>query len=310
MTVLVHLTDLHIRPAGSSVNGVDTAASFERVASEVEKLELPVAAIVVSGDLTDSGDPASYRRLRALVDDLLVPLGAPVLPVIGNHDDRGSFLRHYLGIEPVEADLPFCYVHDLPDVRVVLCDSNVPGRTWGRLGSAQLTWLEEQLASSGGRPNVVVLHHPCVPRAFLRVDEHLLRDAHLFADVVRRHHVAAILCGHSHVSTSAVVGGALHVASPATAYLLDPGRGTVDRRYEGSGFGVCTIREGRAVVHPHVLPGAGRTLASREPALACDTALTAGPVSTGNVRLRPHRHWTVDESVSAHPSIFRNSSTR
>ena len=268
MTVLVHLTDLHIGPAGSFVSGVDTAASFELVAAELEKLEVSVAAIVVSGDLTDRGDPASYRRLRAMVDDLLVPIGAPVLPVIGNHDDRGSFLRHYMGIEAVDADLPFCYVHDLPDVRVVLCDSNVAGRTWGRLGGAQLKWLEEQLATSGGRPNVVVLHHPCVPRAFLRVDEHLLRDAHLFADVVRRHHVAAILCGHSHVSTSAVFGGALHVASPATAYLVDPGRGLVDRCYEGSGFGVCTIREGRAVIHPHLLPGAGRTLTPGEPALA------------------------------------------
>ena len=272
MTVLVHLTDLHIRPAGSPVAEVDTAAAFTRVASELAKLELPIAAILVSGDLTDSGDPASYRRLRALVDDLLVPIGAPVLPIIGNHDDRGSFLRHYMGIEPADVDLPFCYVHDLPDVRVVLCDSNVPGRTWGRLGTEQLAWLEEQLASSGGRPNVVVLHHPCVPRAFLRVDEHLLRDGHLLADVVRRHHVAAILCGHSHVSTSAVLGGALHFASPATAYLVDPGRGAVDRCYEGSGFGVCTIREGRAVVHPHVLPGAGRTLAREGPALAGATA--------------------------------------
>ena len=267
MTVIVHLTDLHIGPAGSLVSGVDTAASLARVASEVAKLELPVAAIVVSGDLTDLGDPASYRRLRALVDDLLVPIGAPVLPVIGNHDDRGSFLRHYFGIEAVDVGHPFCYVHDLPDVRLVLCDSNVPGRTWGRLGTTQLAWLDEQLGSSGGRPSVVVLHHPSVPRAFLRVDDHLLRDGHLFAEVVGRHHVAGILCGHSHVSTSAVVGGALHVASPATAYLVDPGQGTVDRRYEGSGFGVCTIREGRAVVHPHVLPGAGRTLAAAEPVL-------------------------------------------
>ena len=272
MTVLVHLTDLHIGPAGSHVAGVDTAAAFRRVASEVEKLELPVAAIVVSGDLTDSGDAASYRRLRALVDELLVPIGAPVLPVIGNHDDRGRFLRHYVGVEPVDADLPFCYVHDLPDVRVVLCDSNVAGRTWGRLGLTQLRWLEEQLASSDGRPSVVVLHHPCVPRAFLRVDDHLLRDGHLLADVVRRHHVAAILCGHSHVSTSAVVGGALHVASPATSYLLDPGQGTVDRSYEGSGFSVCTIREGRAIVHPHVLPATDRTLSSGELALAGATA--------------------------------------
>lgn len=42
--------------------------------------------------------------------------GEPSVPVSGNHDDRGSFLRHYLSIGPDDADLPFCSVHELPDV--------------------------------------------------------------------------------------------------------------------------------------------------------------------------------------------------
>ncbi len=92
--------------------------------------------------------------------------------------------------------------------------------------------------------------------------------ATFLAEVVREHDVAAILCGHSHVSTSAVVGGALHVVGPATSYLVDPGQGTVARRYEGSGFGVCTIREGRAIVHPHVLPGGGDELVPQAPVLS------------------------------------------
>jgi DNA-binding LacI/PurR family transcriptional regulator len=43
-------------------------------------------AVLVTGDLTDDGDPRSYARVR----ELLAPLAVPVHPIPGNHDDRDA----------------------------------------------------------------------------------------------------------------------------------------------------------------------------------------------------------------------------
>jgi len=62
------------------------------------------------------------------------------------------------------------------------------------------------------------------------------------------------------VSTSSVFAGHLHVAAAATAYLLDPSIRDGGRAVEGVGFNICTVRDGRLVVNPVVLPSAQREL--------------------------------------------------
>ena len=69
------------------------------------------------------------------------------------------------------------------------------------------------------------------------------------------------------------------MAAPATAYLLDPSIRDGGRGLEGAGFNLCTVRDGRLVVNPVVLPGPQRelyrhystsfsTMTSAEPALS------------------------------------------
>lgn len=253
-TTIVQLTDLHLGAPGALPYGTDTAANLRRVVAAVRAMELAPAAILLTGDLSDEGDAASYGVLRDLVDDELASIGAPVLTVIGNHDHRGMFRKVFLGEDDADDDRPYHHTTDLGDVRIVMCDSYVAGEVWGALGEAQLTWLDEQLAGAGGRACVVALHHPAVPRGVPRPEDHLLADREAFGEVLARHDVAAVLCGHSHVTTMSRFAGTLHSAAPATAYLLDPSRRRGARGYEGSGFAICTVRDGMAIVNPYVLP--------------------------------------------------------
>ena len=55
---------------------------------------------------------------------------------------------------------------------------------------------------------------------------------------------------------------------PRHGLLARPRPGDARPVLEGSGFGVCTIREARVVFHPHFLPGGGRKLSAGEPGLA------------------------------------------
>lgn len=262
--IVVQMSDLHIGPEGTTPYGTDTAANFVAAARRIAAMDLSPAAVLLTGDLSDKGEPASYERLRSLVEAHLAPLGAPVLPVVGNHDHRASFLQGYLGQIDADDETPHHYgvdvVGDGVEVRIVMCDSYVAGKVTGLLGPAQLDWLDGQLGTAGDRPVVIGLHHPSVPRGVPRPSDYLLEDREEFAAVVGAHRVAAILCGHSHVATASQFAGTTHFAAPSTAYLLDPSRRAGNRAFEGAGFALCTVRDGRAIVNPVLLPLSGNVL--------------------------------------------------
>lgn len=260
-TVIVQITDTHIGPHGARPYGTDTAENFRMVARTIAEMNLPLAGILLTGDLSDAGLPESYEHLRELVTSELDPLGAPVLPVIGNHDHRASFRQAYLGEEGAGDDDPYHYTVDLgsgaASTRVIMCDSYLADATTGVLGDEQRAWLASEIDGAGDRTTVVAMHHPSVPRGVPRANDFLLEDRRELHTVLEGRSVAAILVGHSHVSACSSFAGALHAAAPASAYLLDPSRSVGGRAYEGAGFAICTVRDGRAVVNPFVVsPGA------------------------------------------------------
>lgn len=263
-TVLVQISDTHIGPRGERPYGTDTAAHLAAVSRAVRDMALEPAAVLLTGDLSDRGEPESYDHLRAIVAAELEPLGSPILAVVGNHDHRGAFRQTYLGEPDADDDTPYHYVFDIGEdvsgVRVVMCDSYHAGHVTGLLGDEQLGWLDAQLESADGRTCIVGLHHPSVPRGVPRPDDYLLADRDAFGEVLSGHDVGAVLCGHSHVATASTFAGTLHAAAPASAYLLDPSRRRGGRAYEGAGFAICTVRDGRAIVNPYVLPIAGADL--------------------------------------------------
>src|SRR5664279_4009156 len=92
--VLAHLSDTHLTAAGIRYNGVlDADAALERavaVLRDAVRAGRHLDAVVVSGDLTDTGDPDAYRRLETALGRIAGDRPTP--PVIifatGNHDVR------------------------------------------------------------------------------------------------------------------------------------------------------------------------------------------------------------------------------
>src|SRR5947208_970006 len=103
---LVQLTDLHVVADGEELpSGVDTAAVLEAALRAVEEAGIGPAALVLTGDLTEHGRPAQYRRLRAIVEPAAARIGAPVVYAAGNHDDRAALREHLLDEPPSDEPL-------------------------------------------------------------------------------------------------------------------------------------------------------------------------------------------------------------
>jgi len=76
--VIIQLSDLHIVADGSLHGKVD---SFEVLAGILARLEESgkLDALLLTGDLADTGEPEAYRRLRSLVDAFALRTGVPVM---------------------------------------------------------------------------------------------------------------------------------------------------------------------------------------------------------------------------------------
>lgn len=215
--MLVQLSDLHI-----DLDHPGRLATVRSALHHVEASGLAVAALVLSGDLTDSGDPAAYRALRAVVEPAAERLGAPVVYAMGNHDERATFRRELLD---GAGDEPYDHVVRVGGLRLVVLDSTVPGRPQGLLRDEQLAWLGAELAEPAPLGTVLVLHHPPVPTAFAPMRDVALQNPRALAAVLTGGDVRMILCGHAHHAGASALAGIPVWIAPATAHraeLLSP----------------------------------------------------------------------------------------
>lgn len=94
--VLLHISDTHLIGGDRRLYGaVDADDRLGELLEQLNQSGLRPDAIVFTGDLADKGEPAAYRKLRGLVEPFAAQLGAELVWVMGNHDDRAE-LRKFL----------------------------------------------------------------------------------------------------------------------------------------------------------------------------------------------------------------------
>ncbi|WP_344092407.1 phosphodiesterase [Microbacterium deminutum] len=224
---LLHLSDTHLLAGNPPLGGrYDTAANLRRTLEAVERIGIRPDAIVFTGDLTDLGEPDAYRALRDAVQPVAERLGAPVVWVAGNHDERPAMRRDLLALEPTQE--PVVGVWDLGGLRLVALDTSVPGWHHGDLDDGQLAWLREVLAVPAPLGTIIAMHHPPLPSHLPLFDILELRDQGRLAQAIGGTDVRAILAGHLHYSTSGTFAGVPVSVSAATCYTMDLARPAAD----------------------------------------------------------------------------------
>lgn len=217
---LLHLSDTHLLADGNRLYGtVDSAAHVRRLVADVEGSGARPDAIIVTGDLADKGEPDAYAHLRSIVEPAAERLGAMVLWVMGNHDNRANFRTELLGQEPSLA--PIDHVDYVGGLRVITLDTSVPGSHHGEVSERQLDWLGEQLSVPAPDGTILAMHHPPVPSMLDLSVSVELRDQASLAQVLRGTDVRSILAGHLHYSSTATFAGIPVSVASATCYTQD-----------------------------------------------------------------------------------------
>ena len=217
--LLAQITDLHVMPKGQLAYGrVDTAGMLRDAVAHLNRLDPRPDAVVITGDLADSGEPLAYQHLREILSEL--KLRFFVIP--GNHDRMAEFRSAFADQAYLPAGGEFIqYVIDDFALRIVAAHSVVPGRTEGMFCAERLAWLDRTLAEKPQTPTLVMMHHPPFATGLRHFDVVGMTDVAGLERVIARHpQVERILAGHVHRAMQIRFGGTIASACPSTAHQV------------------------------------------------------------------------------------------
>lgn len=217
--VIAHISDTHFLGGKRPLYGaVDTDRNLAQALEQLERSGASPEAIVITGDLADLAEPDAYERLKAQFEPAAQRMGAQIIWVMGNHDERPPFSAAFFGEESTE---PLDRVYHVGGLRIIALDSTVPGYHHGELTDAQLDWLRDELATPAPEGTLIALHHPPIPTPIEIMAIIELQQQDRLADVLRGSDVRAILAGHLHYSTSGSFAGIPVSVASATCYTID-----------------------------------------------------------------------------------------
>ena len=182
-------------------------ARLERMVTAV--VANPVDLVICTGDLTSTGQPGEFEKVRAI----LKPLRDSAMPIIytpGNHDyyvkrpwcvAAMKEMVHYLSRGEYEFD-------DLPTVRsyggcdFIILNTSRPSNllcSWGFVSKGDSRSIEELCAGEKSRPRILVTHYPLSEEgcALFRL-RHRLFGQKKIKKLVRAGAIDLALAGHVH----------------------------------------------------------------------------------------------------------------
>jgi Icc protein len=149
------------------------------------------------------------------------------------------------------------YAVRIGDLRLIACDTTIPGRDDGEL---DLAWLESELAREPETPTIVAMHHPPILTGIGGLDAIGLPAGTrlgLSRLLERSPQVRRVIAGHVHRGAFGVVGGCGVVACPSTNLQakLEIGAAGFTIVREPPAFAVHALLDGELV--SHLQPGLG-----------------------------------------------------
>ncbi len=221
------LADTHINGNRETVvRGVHLATHLQNVIREISDDGQRPRHALIAGDCTHvDGQSEDYSALA----DLLAPArktGTTVHLALGNHDHRGRALKSLTlpGKPPKLMADRHVSVVGAPLANWFILDSlDIVNKSPGKLGEAQLAWLDTALAAKADKPALVIVHHN--PDRSGKKKSCLLDTKPFFGILGKHRHVKAYVYGHTHNWGVTTEPEGLHLVNlPPVAYTFGKGR--------------------------------------------------------------------------------------
>ncbi|WP_394522626.1 metallophosphoesterase family protein [Lacrimispora sp. JR3] len=242
---ILHISDIHFRrryePCDDGYKGMlfcmqSPLIPLNSCIKKVQKKD-KIDLLLISGDLTEDGDPEDYAYLK---DHLKRLMGeTKMIVTLGNHDNKANFRKGWL--KEKEDGGFYNQVFHLKDVSVISFDSSLQGEPDGTVGEKQLAWLKKALEEIKNRPVILLTHH------------HLLKNqsttspvpqAEKLLKVIKEQKLLCILNGHTHHPYVGTAGGSRYFTAGSLSFCGESEENGAVRFEEKYGYNLYRINEG------------------------------------------------------------------
>ncbi len=153
----VHITDIHLGKEGEHLNGGVPSERLDACLKDITRWHPDTSFAVISGDLSEFAEESSYRFLKSRLESLPFPC----FLMIGNHDERATFLSVFEN-HPQDQHGFIQHRHETDEKVFLFLDTTKDGANVheGQLCTNRLEWLKVQLIDAGDKPTYLFIHHP------------------------------------------------------------------------------------------------------------------------------------------------------
>ncbi|NNC67319.1 MAG: hypothetical protein HKN83_04720 [Gammaproteobacteria bacterium] len=207
----VHITDTHLlNLTEDTVHGLNTYKTLESIFSHIQENYDNIDFLLITGDVSQTGDEPSYKVLKSLLKQLKFPIYC----VPGNHDSPG-FLQQIIPNCPNDS----VNVIQFGKFSLVLLDSCVENNHHGVISQHCLHQLENYLRHNKNKFNILAIHHPPVLINSKWLDDLSLLNKTEFLTLIEKYSQDTIvLFGHIHQEFYQRIGNLHLLSTPSTCY--------------------------------------------------------------------------------------------
>jgi len=239
MIKFVHLTDIHFSNRQSIINNKSFAPKklLQLAIDKICRIRPEPDFILISGDLTNSGNLESYKLLKKNFEKFK----QPVFLALGNHDNRKAFNKVFKN--KISKEQLF-YDQVIGNLNLITLDTSLPREVSGSLGTDQLNFLKNSLEKNKKLPSLIMMHHP--PKFSENSPDWISLDLDSTKNlykIIKDYKLVAIMCGHVHVNQSNFWNNIPVIISSGLYSTIDFSELNETLMIEGASFNICNIRE-------------------------------------------------------------------
>lgn len=259
---ILHISDIHYRknyePCEKGYKAVlyrmrNPLFPLEYCLKEAFETYPDLDCLLISGDLTEDGTAEDYAELRSFIEEK--SKGRPVIVTLGNHDNKASFCRGWLG---KEESLDF-YNHTevIGDTVIVSWDNSCQGNPDGVITDGQIEWLENTFEKYKDMHIVLMTHHHFMTH---QASVPAVECGDYFPELLKRYQIDCLLCGHTHHKFAYFYGDVPYYTVDGMSFYADLLMNGAVRFRETYGYNYYEIEEGIVKEHRTATLNTGKIL--------------------------------------------------
>jgi 3',5'-cyclic AMP phosphodiesterase CpdA len=209
------MSDTHLVADGRGHYASDPAYKLQKAIQSINKYHKDADFVVITGDLIDQGDSATYRDLKEILNDLTMPYYL----IIGNHDNRENYMKVFA--DRFEYDV-FAHQSKVHDGKLFLfLDTKFGDLDGGGFCESRLKWLDAKLSLNESLPAYLFMHHPPFTIYHQQMDTIGFEPKQAFWDIIKKTNtVKHIFFGHAHLLVSGVYEGVAYSSTRSTNHQI------------------------------------------------------------------------------------------